>query len=60
MKRITLFYALVCTIWNISAQSHKDIASVDSLATRVKRFQTFTLHLFIKGFVCQIVTGEGW
>ena len=40
MKRITLFYALVCTIWNISAQSHKDIASVDSLATRVKRFGT--------------------
>lgn len=40
MKRITLFYALVCTVWNISAQSHKDIASVDSLATRVKRFGT--------------------
>lgn len=40
MKRITLFYALVCTVWNISAQSHKDIASVDSLATRVERFGT--------------------
>lgn len=40
MKRITLFYALVCIVWNISAQSHKDIASVDSLATRVERFGT--------------------
>ena len=40
MKRITLFYALVCIVWNISAQSHKDIASVDSLAARVKRFGT--------------------
>lgn len=40
MKRITLFYALVCTVWNISAQSHKDIASVDFLATRVERFGT--------------------
>lgn len=40
MKRITLFYALVCTVWNISAQSHKDIASVDSLAARVERFGT--------------------
>ena len=40
MKRITLFYALVYTVWNISAQSHKDIASVDSLATRVERFGT--------------------
>lgn len=40
MKRITLFYALVCTVWNISAQSHKDIASMDSLATRVERFGT--------------------
>ena len=38
MKRIILFYALVCTVWSISAQSHKDIASVDSLATRVERF----------------------
>ena len=40
MKRIILFYALVCTVWSISAQSHKDIASVDSLATRVERFGT--------------------
>lgn len=40
MKKITLFYALVCTVWNISAQSHKDIASVDFLATRVERFGT--------------------
>ena len=39
-KRIILFYALVCTVWSISAQSHKDIASVDSLATRVERFGT--------------------
>lgn len=40
MKRITLFYVLVCTVWNISAQSHKDIAPVDSLAARVERFGT--------------------
>lgn len=40
MKRIILFYALVCTVWSISAQSHKDIASVDSLAARVERFGT--------------------
>lgn len=40
MKRIILFYALVCTVWSISAQSHKDIASVDSLATHVERFGT--------------------
>ena len=40
MKRIILFYALVCTVWSISAQSHKDIASVDFLAARVERFGT--------------------
>ena len=40
MKRIILFYALVCTVWSISAQSHKDIASVDTLAARDERIGT--------------------
>ena len=63
MKRIILFYALVCTVWSISAQSHKDIASVDSLATRVERFGTglpqekVYLHI---GNTCYFVGDTMW
>ena len=39
MKRIILFYALVCTVWSISAQSHKDIASVDIAQAMIDEFK---------------------